>query len=429
MTLLHLVRIITSILCITLTSCAQLYKITQPHTQKDHPLSELGLRKVNAGPNDRGRVEGSEFSLQTPNPLEKGRPTYLVLQIDGGGIMGITPAKLIATIEGELQKRRGFSQGKLRDVTSVCSGTSTGAIIAGAITAGVPGEKISQFYYEDGYQLFRKEGRQPLYPALHYKFDRRAFQAKMLATLEAYSDYPPTVRMQELQNGPLVILAAYDLVQKQTIFLRNRGQLGAPIPSGQNLQLIDAISASALNAPVMFGKLGAPDVVTPHVNADGTGYHIKGAIFADGGQGTQNSTIGLAAIEGLEILRAHPGAQVVVISLGSGNNFEERDFNKTMQLWGFQQLTDYLLRNQARNEAVQLQWMAVRHMAAIVDGLEVFRFDWNHTESKDASSFSVTAKQRDWLSAKADEIAERSDFRQLMKDLSDDRVILKQHRS
>ncbi len=414
---------------ILLSSCAQLgpfYDKIAPATQFDHELSEFGAHTVtDAGPHDHGRVEDSEFSLIQPKPLERGRPTYIILQVDGGGIMGITPANLLARIEVALQQRSGFSEKTLKDVVSLCSGTSTGAIIVGGVAAGIPARRISDFYAVRGYELFRKDAKLPLAPILQYRYNREIFQSEMLKILKDYSDYEPTVRLGELSPSPSLMIAAYDLVGKRTVFLRNQKNLDAPINT-EDIQLVDAMSASAVSAAVYFGKLPAPEVQLRHINADGTGYVVKGAIFADGGQGTQTSTVALAAIEALKIRKADPEAQVVIISLGCGNDFEERAFDNVVRFRAIHQLTDFLVRNQARSESILLQWMATMKMEDIVDHLKLFRFDWNHPSSKDANSFSINAKQRQFLIDKADEIAERADFRQLMADLADEQVRLKQ---
>src|SRR5688500_13431421 len=62
-----------------------------------------------------------------------------LLSIDSGGIRGIIPAVALVKLEN--------TTGKLtRDVFSFVAGTSTGAILAAAIVAGVPATKILDFY-------------------------------------------------------------------------------------------------------------------------------------------------------------------------------------------------------------------------------------------------------------------------------------------
>jgi hypothetical protein len=45
-----------------------------------------------------------------PQPLDTGEVTDVLLEVDGGGIMGITPALVLATLERQLPERRpGFA--------------------------------------------------------------------------------------------------------------------------------------------------------------------------------------------------------------------------------------------------------------------------------------------------------------------------------
>ncbi len=66
-------------------------------------------------------------------------PRRYLLSIDSGGIRGIIPAVALVKLEQ--------TTGKLtRDIFSFVAGTSTGAILASAIAAGVPATKILDFY-------------------------------------------------------------------------------------------------------------------------------------------------------------------------------------------------------------------------------------------------------------------------------------------
>ncbi len=210
---------------------------------------------------------------------------------------------------------------------------------------------------------------------------------------------------------PTVILAGYDLVSKRTIFLRNHGDPDSAVNT-RDIQLIDAISASALSAAVYFGKLAAPNVQVRQLRADGSGYLTKGAVWADGGQGMQNTTVALAAIEVLRIKQAEPDAQVVIISLGCGNDFGERDFNEVIKFRAIHHITDYLFCNHARSESILLQWMAAAKIESVVDDLKLFRFDWHYDNPEDADSFSINEKQRQFLINNADGVAARPEFTQ-----------------
>ena len=75
--------------------------------------------------------------------------TRRILAIDGGGVRGVIPAVALA----ELERSVG---GRVRDHFDFVAGTSTGALIAAAVAAGVPGERIVEMYVERAPELFRK---------------------------------------------------------------------------------------------------------------------------------------------------------------------------------------------------------------------------------------------------------------------------------
>ncbi|QQS33992.1 MAG: patatin-like phospholipase family protein [Acidobacteriota bacterium] len=70
-----------------------------------------------------------------------------VLSIDGGGLKGVYPATLLASFEASLPE-------PLYKYFDLVVGTSTGGIIALAISLGIPASKIVAFYEEYGPQIF-----------------------------------------------------------------------------------------------------------------------------------------------------------------------------------------------------------------------------------------------------------------------------------
>src|SRR5687768_2972339 len=73
--------------------------------------------------------------------------TRYLLSIDSGGIRGIIPAIALVKLEQ--------TTGKLtRDIFSFVAGTSTGAILAAAIAAGIPATKILDFYTNRTREVF-----------------------------------------------------------------------------------------------------------------------------------------------------------------------------------------------------------------------------------------------------------------------------------
>ena len=74
-------------------------------------------------------------------------PRRYLLAIDGGGVRGIIPAVALAKLEA--------TTGRLvRNTFSFVAGTSTGAIIATAIAAGVPASRIVSLYLDRAREIF-----------------------------------------------------------------------------------------------------------------------------------------------------------------------------------------------------------------------------------------------------------------------------------
>lgn len=393
-------------------------------------ITKVSSRSKLAGNAVGGQTESVgeiKRDAETPQRLATGKRTYVLLQVDGGGIMGITPATLLAHLEQEMQRRRpGFQGKKLKDILSVCLGTSTGSIITGMVTAGVPARDIAGFYTGDGVRLFQSEGRNWFFP-LGPKYKRDKFQDTLFSVLDGTHPRRGEVRLSDLDKqpggAPLLIIPAYDLRSKRTHFLRSRGFKDKPLASAYDMQLVDAISCSALNAALYFGKVTAPDQHWEYVQADGSRQMMTGAVYNDGGQGTQNNTLGLALLEAMS--RGWGMAndeQVVVISLGCGDDFTPQSYARAARISGTAQLTKFLFMGQARQEAALLQWRAGRQLAAYNANYKVFRF--NFVPDK-ASAFSVNATQlKELRDTHPGVIFQRRDFQQLVDDLCNPAVVL-----
>ena len=80
-----------------------------------------------------------------------------ILALDGGGIRGMITVEVLKEIEDLLRKEtRSDSNFVLADFFDYISGTSTGAIIAAALSLGWSVDKIRNFYIKSGEQMFDK---------------------------------------------------------------------------------------------------------------------------------------------------------------------------------------------------------------------------------------------------------------------------------
>lgn len=77
-----------------------------------------------------------------------------ILSLDGGGIRGVITIEVLVEIERQIRSAYKRPDMVLSDYFDFVAGTSTGAIIATAISMGWPVDKIRRFYLEKGQQMF-----------------------------------------------------------------------------------------------------------------------------------------------------------------------------------------------------------------------------------------------------------------------------------
>jgi patatin-like phospholipase/acyl hydrolase len=77
---------------------------------------------------------------------------FRILSIDGGGIRGLIPSKVLADLEYELQQIDPDK--KLYEHFDLICGTSTGAILAIAIALGIPSADLVKFYKDNAKMIF-----------------------------------------------------------------------------------------------------------------------------------------------------------------------------------------------------------------------------------------------------------------------------------
>jgi hypothetical protein len=107
--------------------------------------------------------------------IERPGPKKL-LAIDGGGIRGVLALEVLQKIEDLLKAKSGRADLCLADYFDYISGTSTGGIIAAALSTGMTVADILTFYEQAGAQMFTKAN---LLKRLRYKFDSEPLALKL----------------------------------------------------------------------------------------------------------------------------------------------------------------------------------------------------------------------------------------------------------
>jgi patatin-like phospholipase/acyl hydrolase len=223
-----------------------------------------------------------------------------VLAIDGGGIRGVIPAVVLA----ELEQRAGRP---VSDMFDLIAGTSTGGILALALTAPGPdggprwnATAIIDLYRQEGPRIFSRSLGKRI-TSVEGLIDERYPSANLREVLERYLG-GATI---EQARTPMLV-PAYDLVARTPRFFKSwrDDDLGVPMP----------LAAEATSA--------APTYFEPAV--------VKGAPLIDGGVFAGNPAMCAYA----EARRLKPEDQdVLLVSLGTGGQTRPITFDQAKD-WG-----------------------------------------------------------------------------------------------
>jgi uncharacterized protein len=209
-----------------------------------------------------------------------------VLSIDGGGIRGLIPARVLA----EIERRCGRRAGELFDLVA---GTSTGAVIACGLTRPdpLPAEQIANIYVDEGPQIFDRSLLKRITSVDGY-LDERYDSEGLVTSLRRHLG---TARLADAR--PAILLTAYDLERRRAVFLRR----------DDDLSMVDAAHASAA-APSYFEPVRV-----------GASALVDGGVFA-----TNPAMCAYAEIDGeLELL----------VSLGTGEHTRPLPYEQVKD-WG-----------------------------------------------------------------------------------------------
>jgi patatin-like phospholipase/acyl hydrolase len=214
-----------------------------------------------------------------------------VLSLDGGGIRGVIPAMVLADLEERTGKHTA-------DLFDLIAGTSTGGIIALALTVPGPEGKprwaandLVDLYLTDGPRIFHHSIGRMLETGLGLldeKFDAQPLE-------QALHDYFGDTMVSQAVTD--VMVTSYDLEHRQPFFFKTDRAKATPEHDWLMREAARATSA----APTYFepAKLTA-----------------NGQTFAlcDGGVFANNPAMSAYA----EARRRHPKAEIRVVSVGTG---------------------------------------------------------------------------------------------------------------
>ena len=264
---------------------------------------------------------GSDLdSMGTPvsHSHKRNRGTFSILAVDGGGTRGIYPAQILARIEESTGQQ-------VRDCFDLLAGTSTGSIVAGAASAGIPMVEVVGLFERESRVIFPKSRFPSLFSILfRSRYPRHPLEAVLQRCI-------PDIALKDVST-PLMITSA-DLATGGVHVFKTRylGDLGEPYERDGNVLLKDAILASCA-APTYFD----PKRVGSH-------------LLVDGGLWANNPSI-LALTEAMSKFKMEVD-QIKVFSVGTGHTANMYGNQRSWGLatgWGGHKLVSYTLGLQSQ---------------------------------------------------------------------------------
>lgn len=219
-----------------------------------------------------------------------------VLAIDGGGIRGIYASHILERIQNEFNV-------VFHDDFKIIAGTSTGSIIAAAISLGIPISKITKLYREEGSKIF-KPRRLSLWGTIDSRYSSEPLRLALTSVFKdaTLSDAKTKliIPATDIGNGCVhVFKSPYD-----ERFVRDK-----------NVKVVDAVLASC----------SAPSYFPPQ--------RVDNYQLCDGGLWANNPSL-VAVTEAQTRLNADRSSiRLLSIGTGLGKNYYPLS-NKTKR-WGF----------------------------------------------------------------------------------------------
>lgn len=198
-----------------------------------------------------------------------------ILSIDGGGIKGIFAAGFLAEMEEKCSV-------KICDYFDLLAGTSTGGIIAAALSVGVPAGDILNMYMENAGVIFPKKTR--------FKLLSAKYSSKPLE--EAVDRVLKDLKIRDCRTR--LLIPAYNLEQQSPRVFKTPHT--DDLYFDKDLLLKDIIMATTA-APLYFGSR-----------------KMEGGTFIDGGVVANNPSF-MAVAEGMTRLQWRP-EEIALLSIG-----------------------------------------------------------------------------------------------------------------
>ena len=220
---------------------------------------------------------------------------HTILSIDGGGMRGVIPLKMLVYLEEQTGK-------PAYDLFDMVAGTSTGAIIAAGLAIGMTAKKLlEEIYRETLPNAFQRKS------LLGYVFSGLRHFYPIEPFVEVLAPLAKGKRMKDIQK-PIVLFTTKDLRTSNTYYIVNRGKGAKMFAEWPLAGAVAASSAAPIFFPPILGNL------------------------VDGGVGAFGNPCLAASIEAVEYI-GFAEEDTLHISLGTGYITTNRKDSEAANYW------------------------------------------------------------------------------------------------
>lgn len=225
-----------------------------------------------------------------------------ILSIDGGGIRGLIPARILVSLERKLQQASGRPNARIAEFFDLIAGTSTGGLITCLLLTPGENEWTPAFSAQDIANLYQEHGSEIFHASL----------SKRLKSLDGLRDERYEAgglekliedRIGDLWLSQLIkpcLITAYDITRRRAKFFTQHDAR-----NDDKDYPIKVVARATSAAPTYFEAM-------PGENDHSSYAYVDGGLFAN------NPTM-CAYVEAYRKLEGNPTAEnMVVLSLGTG---------------------------------------------------------------------------------------------------------------
>lgn len=279
---------------------------------------------------------------------------FKILSIDGGGIRGIVPAKILAEIERRTGKR-------IASLFNLIAGTSTGGILAAGLTLPKPNTREPKYTAADLINIYRERGKEIFYEP----FIEKIMKLDDISRPKYSSDGRDKVLKEFFGDTPLqkaiteVFVTSYDIQLRTPVFFTSQTN-----KEERKNRYYRKISNGFTMHQAAMATSAAPTYFKPHKVEASSEHETQNRGFyalVDGGVFANNPT-SLALMEAIIDSKKTSNPlrleDILVVSLGTGSLTRRYEYDKAAN-WGLvgwvQPLLNITLDGSSESVAVQLE--------------------------------------------------------------------------